>query len=125
MTPRRALFARNPAFCSDGFANRRRFRLAIPEATWSAGGTYVGGSTTGSWGTTTFNYSSYNRSATASNGASIVDSAPLSSLGLNGMKVGKRSSDGANVLVMQNGPLGVLIGARNSLAVGYMEIGAP
>jgi len=45
--------------------------------------------------------------------------------GPQGIRGGSRTSDGAFVFVMQNNPLGVLVGARGGPAAGYMQIGAP
>jgi uncharacterized repeat protein (TIGR01451 family) len=111
---------------SDG--QGRRFRISLPETSGLGSGAFVGASTTGSWGTATLGATSYAVSGVTSAGAAVSDSATLIALGSlspQGIRLGARASDSASVFVMQGGPLGVLVGARNGLAVGYMEIGVP
>jgi hypothetical protein len=103
------------------------FRIGLPEAAGLPGGTFVGASTLGAWGSAALTNTSYNVTATLASGASATDSATLGGLGASGptgIRAGNRASDGAGVFVMQGSPLAVLVGARGGPAAGYMEIGA-
>ncbi|MBL0730053.1 hypothetical protein [Piscinibacter sp. HJYY11] len=97
------------------------FRIGLPEAAGLAGGTFIGASNVGNWATTTLTAGSYDIAGLRANGANFNDGAVLSALNADqpaGIRSGVRSSDGVSLLVMQGGPLSVVVGAG-----GYLEIG--
>ncbi|MEO8296559.1 MAG: hypothetical protein ABI574_01985 [Burkholderiales bacterium] len=112
---------------SDG-SGARRFRLGLPETSGLAGGTFVGATGAAAWGTTVLTSTQYSFSGGLAGGSAVTDSATLAGLlgaGPTGIKLGARSSDSANVFVMQNAPVAALIGARSGVAAGHIEISVP
>jgi uncharacterized repeat protein (TIGR01451 family) len=113
---------------ANGANDAQRFRIALPETSGLAEGTFLGSTTAGSWGTTTLTASHYGRDGVAAGGGALTDSASLHALGAmgpGGIMGGTRSSDSANVFVMESGPLAVLVGARGGPAAGYLELAVP
>jgi uncharacterized repeat protein (TIGR01451 family) len=106
--------------------NSKRVRIALRETNGLAGGSFFGSSTQGAWNAWTLTDVAYSTVGTSSSGASISDAASLNIIStVPGIRRGNRDSDGANVFVMQDGPIAVLVGSRGGPAAGHMEIAAP
>lgn len=96
------------------------FRIGLPETNGIAGGTFIGASTLGNWATTSLTNTSYDIAGLRANGLNFSDGASLSAFGANqltGIRSGTRNSDNVPLLVMQGGPLAVVLGSG-----GYIEI---
>lgn len=105
----------------------RRFRVAFSDVSTLQSGSFVAVSTQGEAGDTALTSTRYSISGTTAAGAGFSATAGLAQMGLTqpqGLRIGTRSSDGANVFVMEGGPIYALIGARSGVADGHMEIGA-
>ena len=101
----------------------RWFRLGLAESGTFGTGSARGGTTLGEWGTANFTSTSYASTGIAQDGHAISLSGSLTTLGTIG-PTGMRSFHAAsNAFAMQNSQLGVLVGARNGAAAGYMQIG--
>jgi hypothetical protein len=105
----------------------RFFRIAVAEAGAFNAGSARGGSAWGEWGTTTYTTNSYAYSGVGLNGTPVNLGGTLAALGPTGPS-GMRSVQGggssSSFFVMQNTQLGLLIGPRNSVVAGYMQIGS-
>lgn len=103
----------------------KRVRIALRETNGLTAGSFFGASTQGAWNAWTLTDVSYSMLGTSSTGSTISDDANLNAIAaVPGIRSGVRDSDGANVFLMQNGPIAVLVGARSGPAAGHMEIAA-
>lgn len=100
----------------------RFFRIGLLESAAFPNGSARGGTTLGEWGTATFTSTSYSSTGFAVDGLSISLAGALAPLGPPGMRV--LTAPGGNAFVLQNAQLGVLVGARNGPATGYLQLGS-
>lgn len=105
-------------------AGTRFFRIGLNEARAFGTGTSIGGTTLGEWGTAQYTATSYSSSGVALDGHAINLSGPLSTLGTSSPVNMRILQAGGSAFAMQNTQLGILLGARNGTAAGYMQIGA-
>jgi hypothetical protein len=100
------------------------FRIGVLDTVQFASGTAHGGTTWGEWGTVSFSGSSYSSTGIAADGHSIGLSGSLGSMGELGPSGMRVFHSGGTGFAIQNAQLAVLVGARNSVSAGYMQIGA-
>lgn len=104
----------------------RTFRVGLPSVGGLAGGQFFGGTSTGSWGSTSLTSTSYQFNGFSVSGASFVDSATLVAMASPaGMSVGPRTSDNAALFVIHSPALAAVVGARGGPAAGHMELSVP
>lgn len=111
-----------------GGAGAGSFRIAIGDLpNGFTGGVATGASTLGSWDTITLSVSLYSLSGISASGVAFTDSAPLTTAsgGPPGIRSGLRASDQARLYAMMGSGITVITGARNGVANGQLEIGAP
>jgi hypothetical protein len=102
----------------------RWFRLGLAESGAFGPGSARGGTTLGEWGTANFTSTSYSSTGVAEDGHSISLTGSLSTMGTIGPTGMRGFRAASNGFAMQNTQLGVLVGARNGAAAGYMQIGS-
>jgi len=102
----------------------RWFRVGLAESGAFGSGNARGGTTLGEWGTANFTSTSYASTGIAADGRAISLTGSLSTMGTIGPTGMRGFHSAANAFAMQNAQLGVLVGARNGSAAGYMQIGS-
>ncbi|MES2938423.1 MAG: hypothetical protein V4864_12120 [Pseudomonadota bacterium] len=100
------------------------FRIGVLERTQFTSGTAQGGTTWGEWGTASFTGSSYSSTGIAADGHGIGLNGSLASMGTLGPTGMRAFHSGGSGFAVQGAQLAVLVGARNSVSAGYMQIGA-
>ncbi|MEP6824434.1 MAG: hypothetical protein ABI919_06425 [Ramlibacter sp.] len=100
----------------------RFFRIGLPEPTAFAGGTVWGGSVLGEWGVVNYDVGNYSTTGSTFDAKVSSLSGSLTGVGPDG-PVGIRTFEAGRAFLMQNPQLAVLVGARNSPAAGYLQIG--
>jgi hypothetical protein len=109
---------------SGASADGKRFRIGLPNIGGLAAGIYTGGGTRGEWLTISASDTTYSATGTRSNGSSITDSVALQIIsGLDGLRGGFRSSDGASVFVIRSNSIVAIVGAQSGPADGAIQIG--
>ena len=115
------IFLRTDVAPSNGV---KRFRIGLPNIGGLAAGNYTGGGTRGEWVTISTSDTAYSATGTLSNGSSITESATLSTVsGLDGLRSGRRSPDGASVFVIRSNSIVAIVGAQSGPADGAIQIG--
>lgn len=103
----------------------RFFRIGVAQSAAFTPGAAIGASTLGEWGQAVFTTTSYGSTGMSLDGNTITLNGNLTPLTPTGPTVMRgMTASGGNAFVMQNSQLGILVGARNGAAAGYMQIGA-
>lgn len=102
----------------------RFFRIGVAQSGAFSAGTAIGGTTLGEWGQAVFTSTSYSSTGVSLNGNPITLNGSLTVLTPMGPSVMRgMSQPGGGAFLMQNTQLGIMVGARNGSAAGYIQIG--